>query len=135
MELVRWEPFTGFGNLHSVLNDWFDNDGDRSPAQPRAWYPAVDVLEGKDAGIGPLLIWQKLAERVGVLDGRGLQGLKAVALKGSTDGRQHAGGGPDVLGGRVLKALRQTGLRASILVRFGHASFAELRGVGGCGGL
>jgi HSP20 family protein len=49
MELVRWEPFMGFKNLHSVLNDWFDDDGDRSPAQPRAWYPAVDVLEGKDA--------------------------------------------------------------------------------------
>lgn len=49
MELVRWEPFSNFGNLQSVLNDWFDGDG--SPAQPRTstWYPAVDVLEGKDA--------------------------------------------------------------------------------------
>ena len=51
MELVRWEPFMDFGNLHSVLNDWFDNNGDRSPARPRAWYPAVDVLEEKDAYI------------------------------------------------------------------------------------
>ena len=49
MELVRWEPFMGFRNLHSVLNDWFDNDGDRSQAQAGAWYPAVDVLEEKDA--------------------------------------------------------------------------------------
>src|SRR6516165_5048563 len=49
MELVRWEPFMNFGNLQSVLNDWFDSD--RSPAQPRSstWYPAVDVLEEKDA--------------------------------------------------------------------------------------
>jgi HSP20 family protein len=40
-----------FGNLQSVLNDWFDSDGDRSSAQPRTstLYPAVDVLEGKDA--------------------------------------------------------------------------------------
>ena len=35
MELVRWEPFMNFGNLHSVLNDWFDSDVDRSSAQPR----------------------------------------------------------------------------------------------------
>ncbi len=49
MELVRWEPFMDFGNLHSVLNDWFDNEGDRAAGQSRAWYPAVDVLEGKDA--------------------------------------------------------------------------------------
>ena len=51
MELVRWEPFMNFGNLQSVLNDWFDGDSDRSPAQSRtsAWHPAVDVLEGKDA--------------------------------------------------------------------------------------
>jgi HSP20 family protein len=39
-----------FGNLHSVLNDWFDSDVDRSSAQPRTstGYSAVDVLEGKD---------------------------------------------------------------------------------------
>jgi HSP20 family protein len=51
MELVRWEPFMNFGNLHSTLNDWLDGDSDRSPAQPSksTWYPAVDVLEGKDA--------------------------------------------------------------------------------------
>src|ERR1051325_8597466 len=49
MELVRWEPFMDFGNLHSVLNDWFDNESDRAAGQSRAWYPAVDVLEGKDA--------------------------------------------------------------------------------------
>jgi len=51
MELVRWEPFMNFGNLHSVFNDWFDSDVDRSSAQPRTsiGYPAVDVLEGKDA--------------------------------------------------------------------------------------
>ena len=51
MEFVRWESFMNFGNLQSVLNDWFDSDGDRSSAQPRTstLYPAVDVLEGKDA--------------------------------------------------------------------------------------
>ena len=48
MELVRWEPFVGFGNLRSVLSDLFE---DNVGVQPRAseWYPAVDVLESKDS--------------------------------------------------------------------------------------
>jgi HSP20 family protein len=46
MELVRWEPFAGFGNFRSVLNDLFDQN--HQPNQSR-WYPAVDVLESKDA--------------------------------------------------------------------------------------
>jgi HSP20 family protein len=51
MELVRWEPFAHFGNLHSVFNDLFDGNFDRSPAQPSVTksHPAVDVLESKDA--------------------------------------------------------------------------------------
>jgi HSP20 family protein len=51
MELVRWEPFAGFGNLSSVFNDLFDGNLDRSWAQPSIskWHPAVDVLEGKDS--------------------------------------------------------------------------------------
>ena len=49
MELVRWEPFAGFGNLRSVF-DIFDDRADRS-ARPNIskWHPAVDVLESKDA--------------------------------------------------------------------------------------
>lgn len=49
MELVRWEPFMNFGNLHSVLNDWFDGDGASVESRTSTWHPAVDVLEGKDA--------------------------------------------------------------------------------------
>ena len=51
MELVRWEPFAGFGNLHSVLNEVFDENFDRSRTRPSVakWHPAVDVLESKDA--------------------------------------------------------------------------------------
>jgi HSP20 family protein len=51
MELVRWEPFAGFGNLPSVFNELFDETFDRSWAQPSIskWYPAVDVLESNDA--------------------------------------------------------------------------------------
>jgi HSP20 family protein len=51
MELVRWEPFAGLGNVRSMFNDLFDGNFDRSWAQPSIskWYPAVDVLEGKDS--------------------------------------------------------------------------------------
>ena len=51
MELVRWEPFAGFGNGRSVFDDLFDDNLGRSWAQPSTskWYPAVDVLESKDS--------------------------------------------------------------------------------------
>ena len=50
MDLVRWEPFAGLNNLHSVFNDLFDGTFER-PAQRSVekWHPAVDVLEGPDA--------------------------------------------------------------------------------------
>lgn len=51
MELVRWEPFAGFGDVRSVFNDLFDENFGRSSAQPSIskWYPAVDVLESKES--------------------------------------------------------------------------------------
>src|SRR5688572_15355973 len=51
MELVRWEPFAGFGNIRSMFNDLFDENFDRSWAQPSIskWYPAADILESKDS--------------------------------------------------------------------------------------
>ena len=49
MELVRWEPFAGFGKLPSLFNELFD-ESFRSWAQPGTpeWHPAVDVLESQD---------------------------------------------------------------------------------------
>ena len=51
MELVRWEPFAGFGNSRYVFDNLFDDNFGRSSAQPNTskWYPAVDVLESKDS--------------------------------------------------------------------------------------
>jgi HSP20 family protein len=51
MELVRWEPFAGFGDVRSAFNDLFDENFDRSSARPSTskWYPAVDVLESKES--------------------------------------------------------------------------------------
>ena len=49
MELIRWEPFAGLGNLRSVF-DLFDERSDHT-ARPSVskGHPAVDVLESKDA--------------------------------------------------------------------------------------
>ena len=51
MELVRWQPFAGLSNLHSVFDDLFDGTMERAPAQRNLakWHPPVDVLESKDA--------------------------------------------------------------------------------------
>jgi HSP20 family protein len=51
MELVRFEPFAGIGNLRSVFSGLFDDDFGRSSTQSNVsmWYPAVDVLESKDS--------------------------------------------------------------------------------------
>ncbi len=51
MELVRWEPFTGLGNIHSIFNHVLDENVGRPWAQADStkWYPAVDVLESKDS--------------------------------------------------------------------------------------
>jgi HSP20 family protein len=50
MELVRFEPVSGFGSLQSVFNDLFEENFARSPLRPSAakWYPPMDVLESKD---------------------------------------------------------------------------------------
>jgi len=51
MELVRFEPFARMDNYRSWFNDLFDENLGRSLARPSVnhWYPAVDVLESKDA--------------------------------------------------------------------------------------
>ncbi len=50
MELVRFEPFASFGDFRSVFNGLLDeNFGRSTPPSVSKWYPAVDVLEGKDA--------------------------------------------------------------------------------------
>lgn len=51
MELVRWEPIAGLGNIHSMFNDLLEENFGRPWAQSDStkWYPAVDVLESKDS--------------------------------------------------------------------------------------
>ena len=53
MQLVRWEPFDGFNKVQSRINDLFDDSFGRSWANAttrnESWYPAVDILESKEA--------------------------------------------------------------------------------------
>src|SRR4029434_8915759 len=46
MELVRWKPFAGLGDIRSMFNDVLDENFDRPLSKG---YPAVDLLEGKDS--------------------------------------------------------------------------------------
>jgi len=53
MQLVRWEPFDGLNKVQSRINDLFDDSFGRSWANAttrnESWYPAVDILESKEA--------------------------------------------------------------------------------------
>jgi len=52
MDIVRWEPFEGLSRIQSRINDLFDDTFGRSRGQQSTagiWFPAVDVLESKDA--------------------------------------------------------------------------------------
>jgi len=52
MEMVRWEPFESLNRIQSRINDLFDETFGRPRlTQPATnlWYPAVDILESKDA--------------------------------------------------------------------------------------
>jgi HSP20 family protein len=49
MELVRFEPFTGLGNLRSAFSDLFNENGRAMEPSLSKWYPAVDILESKDS--------------------------------------------------------------------------------------
>ena len=53
MELVRWQPFSGLGNIQCHINDLFEDAYGRSrlvhTAPTGVWYPPVDILESKDS--------------------------------------------------------------------------------------
>ncbi|HEU5462822.1 MAG TPA: Hsp20/alpha crystallin family protein [Candidatus Binatia bacterium] len=53
MELLRWEPSIGWGDLRSVFNDLLEDNFTQPSVsrEPSQWYPAVDILEGNDAYI------------------------------------------------------------------------------------
>ncbi len=86
----------------------------------------VLVLEREHTLVGPVLVGQELAERIGVLDGRRLQRLETIALVHLPDRVQHALRRADVLRRRVEKAFGQPSLRPGVLVRLGHVRESRL---------
>ena len=56
----------------------------------------VVVLEGEHALVGPVLVGQELAERVGIFDGRRIERLEAVGLEHASDGAEHVLRRPDL---------------------------------------
>jgi HSP20 family protein len=52
MELVAWAPFENLNQVQSRINNLFDESFGRSWSNAeanRVWYPAVDILESKEA--------------------------------------------------------------------------------------
>jgi HSP20 family protein len=52
MELVAWAPFESLNQVQSRINNLFDESFGRSwsnASTSRVWYPAVDILESKEA--------------------------------------------------------------------------------------
>jgi HSP20 family protein len=50
MELVRWEPFGHFNNLHTHLSDLLQDSFNRlQVATDGSWTPPVDIIETKEA--------------------------------------------------------------------------------------
>jgi HSP20 family protein len=48
MTLVRWKPLNEMVSLQSEINRVFDDVWRERSAAPRAWYPAVDLVENPD---------------------------------------------------------------------------------------
>lgn len=49
MELVRWQPFKGPGNINDLLEDAYGRSRLFYTAPTGVWYPPVDILESKDS--------------------------------------------------------------------------------------
>ena len=81
----------------------------------------VVVLEGEHALVGPVLVGQELAERVGIFDGGRVQRLEAAGLEHATNRVEHLPARADFVRGNVEEALRQAGLGARVLLA--HENF------------
>src|SRR5262249_16172453 len=67
----------------------------------------VIVLEREDAFVGSVLIWEELAESVGIFDGRRLHRLKAVSLEHNANCLDHLTGRGDLRRPAIGEAARQ----------------------------
>ncbi len=83
----------------------------------------VVILEGKDPCIGPVLVGQEFAERVGIFHERLFHRLEAIGLIDLLDGRQHGPHAADLVGINIPEALGDARLRADwLLLAHGRGS-------------
>ena len=49
MELVRWQPVEGLGNINDLFEDAYGRSRHMHAAPTGTWCPPVDILESKDS--------------------------------------------------------------------------------------
>jgi HSP20 family protein len=49
MEIVRWQPFQGLGNINDLFEDAYSRSRHLHTAPTGVWYPPVDIMERKDS--------------------------------------------------------------------------------------
>ena len=108
----------GFRQPVIVLGDMAGERGGQVIAQRQPLL--VIVLEREHALIGPILIGQELAERVGIFDERRLHRLEAIKRVHLPNLGHHRFGGGDVDGVAVGEPARQHGADAAGYVGLGH---------------
>ncbi len=107
--------------LRQVLEILRDVAGERRRQIVAQAHPLlVLILEREDTRIGTILIGQKLAERVGVFDRRGLERFEAIALVDLADLRDHVVERLQLGRLDVAKAFGEARFRTRICVGFGH---------------
>jgi hypothetical protein len=72
----------------------------------------VIVLQGEDALVGTVGVGQELAERIGIFEGAGVEGLEPVAFIDGGDLGQDLALGGQVASAAVVETARSAGLGA-----------------------
>ncbi len=49
MEIVRWQPFQGLGNINDLFEEAYGRSQLPHTAPTGVWYPPVDIMESKDS--------------------------------------------------------------------------------------
>jgi len=105
----------------SVAAVWFwqavpvfrDEPGQRRGQVVAQGHPLIVViLQGEDAGIGPLVVRQKLPEGVGIFERPGLQRLEAIRFIDLRHRLDDASFGGDRVGAAILEPSRSAGARS-----------------------
>ena len=99
----------GLGQFLEVLGDIAGQRRRQVIAQRQPFL--VLVLEREDAGVGPVLVGQEFAQRIGKFEGRRIERLVTIGIVDAADGRQHLFQRADLAGGmsRMPRGTRASG--------------------------